>query len=109
MASQVGQGQLLEQQAQAQQLAAKGDNAPVLQQLNMTSLRTRTQDLHTAIGRILHSFLTNPSTKWYNNCQPASISGFNLAFLSLFCMFQLLLLRFLNTLDGAHFDNNLHV
>ncbi|CAK9190347.1 unnamed protein product [Sphagnum troendelagicum] len=42
----------------------KADMAPVLQQLNLASLRTRTQDLHNAISRILHAFTTQPSLKW---------------------------------------------
>lgn len=44
--------------------APRTDMAPVLQQLNLASLRTRTQDLHNAISRILHSFHTHPSLKW---------------------------------------------
>jgi hypothetical protein len=43
----------------------KADMAPVLQQLNLASLRTRTQDLHNAISRILHAFTTQPSLKWW--------------------------------------------
>ncbi|KAG0570139.1 hypothetical protein KC19_6G141600 [Ceratodon purpureus] len=46
------------------QAAPRTDMAPVLQQLNLASLRTRTQDLHNAISRILHSFHTLPALKW---------------------------------------------
>ncbi|XP_073396757.1 uncharacterized protein [Physcomitrium patens] len=46
------------------QAAQRTDMAPVLQQLNLASLRTRTQDLHNAISRILHSFHTLPALKW---------------------------------------------
>jgi hypothetical protein len=42
----------------------KADMAPVLQQLNLASLRTRTQDLRNANSRILHAFTTQPSLKW---------------------------------------------
>jgi hypothetical protein len=43
----------------------KADMAPVLQQLNLASLRTRTQDLRNANSRILHAFTTQPSLKWW--------------------------------------------
>lgn len=60
MAAAVGQGQA----APVQAAATRTDMAPVLQQLNLASLRTRTNDLHNAISRILHSFHTLPSLKW---------------------------------------------
>ena len=50
--------------APSAQAAPRTDMAPVLQQLNLASLRTRTQDLHNAISRILHSFHTLPALKW---------------------------------------------
>lgn len=55
---------MLQPQGQSQP-PGKESLAPVLQQLNLASLRTRTQDLHNAIGRILHTFHTNPSLKWF--------------------------------------------
>jgi hypothetical protein len=51
----------------------KADMAPVLQQLNLASLRTRTQDLHNAISRILHAFTTQPSLKWWVYLLPTSL------------------------------------
>ncbi|KAL3702340.1 hypothetical protein R1sor_020362 [Riccia sorocarpa] len=59
-----GQMQQMQQPQNLGQAQGKDSLAPVLQQLNLTSLRTRTQDLHNAIGRILHTFHTNPSLKW---------------------------------------------
>lgn len=52
-------------QAAPGQAGTKTDMAPVLQQLNLASLRTRTQDLHNAISRILSSFHNLPTLKWY--------------------------------------------
>ena len=43
----------------------KSDMSPLLQQLNLESIRTRTQDLFNAISAILHSFQTIPQHKWY--------------------------------------------
>ncbi|KAJ7522430.1 hypothetical protein O6H91_18G010100 [Diphasiastrum complanatum] len=61
-ASVQAQGQAV--QGQAQPPGARADMAPLLQQLNFASIRTRTQDLHSALSRIIHSFHTNPSLKW---------------------------------------------
>ena len=43
----------------------KSDMSPLLQQLNLESIRTRTQDLFNAMSAILHSFQTIPQHKWY--------------------------------------------
>lgn len=42
----------------------KNEMSPVLQQLNLDSIRTRTQDLFNAISSILQSFQTIPQHKW---------------------------------------------
>jgi hypothetical protein len=59
-------------------LPPKADMSPLLQQLNLESIRTRTQDLFNAISAILQSFQTIPQHRWY----PLSLS---LSFIHLFC------------------------
>eukprot|EP00249_Psilotum_nudum_P022862 c28663_g1_i2 orf=228-1868(+) len=59
-----GQGGLAAAAASQNPVASKNELSPVLQQLNLESIRTRAQDLFNAISRILHTFQTSPQHKW---------------------------------------------